>query len=148
MSDTTMINSITDAGKIKIFLPKKRVRKLLLMACFFISTYSFAQQPLQLDSAINIALKNSYDIEVARNNVEINSINNDYGVAGGLPVVTGSAATNQQLTNVNQKLNTGTHIQRRNAGSNNGSAGIAGTMLLYNGMRVVATKKRLDELEK
>ena len=148
VSDTTVFNSIGEAGNITIIFLKKAVMKLLVVVFFFISAYSFGQQPLRLDSAINIALKNSYDIEVARNNVEINSINNNYGVAGGLPVVDGSVATNEQVTNVNQKLNTGTHIQRKNAAANSGSAGLSGTMLLYNGMRVVATKKRLAELEK
>ncbi len=122
--------------------------KRLLVILFFASTYSFGQQPLQLNDAINIALKNSYDIEVARNNVEINSINNTYGVAGGLPVVTGSATDNEQITNVNQELNTGTHIQRNGAVGNSLNSGVEGSILLYNGMRVIATKNRLDELEK
>jgi outer membrane protein len=147
-SDTTVINSITKVGNIKIIFAKQRVMQCMFAPLFFISSYCFAQQPLQLNDAINMALKNSLDIEVARNNVEINSINNNYGVAGGLPVVTGTGATNEQVTNVNQKLSTGTHIQRKNAAANNGSAGVAGTMLLYNGMRVVAAKKRLEELEK
>ena len=147
-SDTTVLNSIGEAGNIKIIFTKQPVMKYVFVLLFFISSYSFGQQPLQLNDAVNIALKNSYDIELARNNVEINSINNDYGVAGGLPVVTGCSATNEQVTNVNQKLSTGTHIQRRNAAANNGSAGVAGTILLYNGMRVVAAKKRLEELEK
>lgn len=122
--------------------------KTLLIILFFISSYSFAQQPMQLNNAINIALKNSYDIEVAKNNVEINSINNNYGIAGGLPIVTGSASDNEQITNVNQSLNTGTHIQRKGAAANNASGGIEGSFLLYNGMRVIATKNRLEELEK
>src|SRR6267378_4032374 len=77
------------AGNIKIIFAKQHVMKKLLVILFFITSYSFGQQPLQLNDAINIALKNSYDIEVAKNNVQINSINNNYGVAGGLPAVTG-----------------------------------------------------------
>jgi outer membrane protein len=126
---------------------KQQAWKILFMLLFFASAKGSAQQPLQLDSAINIALKNSYDIQVAKNNVDINSINNNYGVAGGLPEVTGAASTNETVSNVNQKLNTGTHITRNAAAANNASAGVAGTILLYNGMRVVATKHRLEELE-
>ena len=121
--------------------------KKILSILIFISTYSFAQQPLQLSDAINIALKNSYDIEVAKNNVRINSINNNYGVAGGLPAVTGAASDQEQLTNVNQNLSSGTHIQRNAAAANSARANIEGSLLLYNGMRVIATKKRLQELE-
>jgi outer membrane protein TolC len=146
--DATKPNRIIAADNIKIICVRQRIiRKLLVILCF-VSTHGFSQQPLQLNDAINIALKNSYDIEVAKNNVTINSINNDYGVAGGLPVVSGSASDNEQVTNVNQQLNTGTHIQRKGAVANSGTGSIAGSILLYNGMRVIATKHRLEELEK
>ena len=122
--------------------------KKFLVILFFITNYSFGQQPLRLDDAINIALKNSYDIEVARNNVQINSINNNYGVAGGLPLITGSLSDREQLTNVNQKLSDGEHINRSGATGNNAAGSVTGSILLYNGMRVIATKHRLEELEK
>jgi len=122
--------------------------KKLLVILFFTGTYSFAQQPLVLNDAINIALKNSYDIEVARNNVEINSINNNYGVAGGLPLVTGSGSDIERVTDVNQKLSDGEHITRNGAVANSAAANIEGSILLYNGMRVTSTKNRLEELEK
>jgi len=122
--------------------------KKIFIILFFISTKIFAQQPLQLSDAINIALKNSYDIEVAKNNVRINSLNNDYGVAGGLPVVTGALSDREQITNVNQKLSDGENINRSAATGNNATASVTGSLLLYNGMRVLATKKRLEELEK
>ena len=122
--------------------------KKIFIILFFISTKIFAQQPLQLSDAINIALKNSYDIEVAKNNVRINSLNNDYGVAGGLPVVTGALSDREQITNVNQKLSDGENINRSAATGNNATASLTGSLLLYNGMRVLATKKRLEELEK
>jgi outer membrane protein TolC len=124
------------------------VMKKILVILFFTSTQSFAQQPLQLNDAINIALKNSYDIEVAKNNVAIASVNNNYGVAGGLPEVTGSLSDREQVTDVNQKLSDGEHINRSAASGNNATASVTGSFLLYNGMRVVATKKRLEELEK
>ena len=122
--------------------------KKIFIILFFVSNYSFAQQPLQLNDAINIALKNSYDIEVAKNNVRINSINNNYGVAGGLPIVTGALSDREQVTDVNQKLSDGENINRSAASGNNATASVTGSLLLYNGMHVIATKKRLEELEK
>lgn len=104
-------------------------------------------QTLSLQDAIGIALKNSLDIEVLRNNVEINSINNYIGVAGGLPLVTGSVGDNEQVSNVNQKLNTGTIIKRNGASGNTMNSGITASLLLYNGSRVVSTKQRLTDLE-
>ena len=106
-----------------------------------------AAQNLQLQDAVNIALKNSLEISIANNRVEIASNNNHIGVAGGLPVVTGALSDNEQITSINQKLNTGTSISRNNAAANALNANISGSILLYNGGRVTATKKRLAELQ-
>lgn len=102
---------------------------------------------LRLPDAVNIALKKSLDIQLANNRVEANTINNNYGIAGGLPIVTGTLNDNEQVSSINQKLNTGTTIQRDAAATNNLTTNITGSILLYNGGRVVATKKRLQELE-
>lgn len=106
-----------------------------------------AQQPMSLKQAVDIALKNSLDIELLQNRVSADSILNHYGVAGGLPVVTGNLADNEQITSVDQKLNTGVEISRRNAAANTLSANVTGSIILYNGGRVVATKKRLAQLQ-
>jgi outer membrane protein TolC len=106
-----------------------------------------AQNELRLPDAINIAMKNSLDIQLANNSVEANTILNNYGVAGGLPLVTGSLTDNEQVSNINQKLNSGESISRKSAATNNLVAGLTGSILLYNGNRVVATKKRLDLLQ-
>lgn len=104
-------------------------------------------QLLKLEDAVNIALRNSLDIQLLKNNQDIADINNYIGVAGGLPTVTAAASDVEQVTNVDQKLNTGTVIHRNAAVGNNLSSNISAGMLLYNGSRVVATKKRLEEIE-
>ncbi len=68
-------------------------------------------------------------------------------MAGGLPLVTGSVGDNEQVSNVNQKLNTGTIIKRNGASGNTMNSGITASLLLYNGSRVVSTKQRLTDLE-
>ncbi|MEO8771802.1 MAG: TolC family protein [Ferruginibacter sp.] len=122
-------------------------RIFFLTAVLFFSLMSMAQNSLQLTDAVNIALKNSLDIQLADNKIKAATIYNNYGYAGGLPLVTGSAADNEQVTTINQKLNTGTDINRSNAAANNLAANITGSILLYNGGRVVATKKRYAELQ-
>jgi len=114
---------------------------------------AFSQQAadsltITLDEAIAIALKNSYEIQIAKNNVDANAILNNYGVAGGLPLVAATLSNTEQITDVNQKLNTGVEISRKGAVGNNTQANISAGILLYNGNRVVSTKKRLAELEK
>ncbi|MGI8952324.1 MAG: TolC family protein [Chitinophagaceae bacterium] len=121
--------------------------KKIIFLFITISNNLSAQQPLQLSTAINIALKNSLNIQLAKNTVQSNTILNNYGVAGGLPAINGSATDNEQVTTINQKLSTGTDINRSGASGNSLSAGVNAGILLYNGMHVVATKNRLAELE-
>lgn len=116
----------------------------LLSASFTVG----AQNILRLPDAINIALKNSLDVQLSKNLIEANTILNNYGVAGGLPLVTGSLSDNEQVTNISQKLNTGVSINRNAVVTNIAVVGVTGSILLYNGNRVVATKGRLAMLVK
>ncbi|HVU96093.1 MAG TPA: TolC family protein [Puia sp.] len=105
-------------------------------------------QTLTRDEAVRVALKNNLGIELARNIVTIAGINNSYGVAGGLPVVTGSVSDQEQSTSLKQVYaNPANNKSSNNAFSNNLSAGVNGYMLLYNGERVVTAKKRLGAIE-
>lgn len=108
---------------------------------------SFAQQQISLNEAIDISLKNNLDIQISKNNEKISQINNHKGFAGGLPIVTGAAGTNQQITGLNQELSSGTSTNRTGVLSNNSNLGFTASMLLFNGGRVLATKKRLEELQ-
>lgn len=108
---------------------------------------TFAQQQISLSEAIDISLKNNLDIQISKNNEKINNINNNIGVAGGLPNITGVASTNEQITGLKQELSSGTSTNRTGVVSNNANLGVTVSMLLYNGGRVLATKKRLEELQ-
>ncbi len=123
------------------------MKKYSLFLLLFASVCVKAQQPLPLRQAINTALKNSLDIQLVNNRISTDSIYNNYGYAGGLPLVTGALNDNEQITSVNQKLNTGVSIQRNNAAANALTANVTGSILLFNGGRVVATKKRLAILQ-
>jgi len=117
---------------------------------FFLTTgiTGFAQQKMSLTDAINTALQNSYDIKLAKNSIEISTINNYIGVAGGLPVISATGNDNEQVTSINQKFaDPARDTKRDNVSSNNLTVGLTGSMLLYNGSRVVAAKKRLEELQ-
>ncbi len=113
-----------------------------------ITASAFAQQKFTLQDAVNTALKNSYDIQLAKNNLEVNTINNHIGIAGGLPTVSATANDNEQITNINQKFSDPSrNAQQTGVASNVLSAGVTGTMVLYNGYRIVATKSRLEQLQ-
>ncbi len=123
------------------------MKHLFIILSIFFVVKTNAQQ-LTLQDAVNLSLKNNFDIQIAKNVAEINKINNDIGVAGGLPTVTATANDQESIVNINQKLNTGTEISRKGAASNALNANVTGSMLLFNGYRLVATKNRLAELQK
>lgn len=123
------------------------MKKLLILICCLNATMAMSQARLTLSDAINIALKNSLDIQLAKNNVEISNINNHPGIAGALPTVTATANDNEQIISINQKFpDPSRNTTRNNVSSNNLSVGVTGSILLSNGYRVVTTKKRLNEL--
>jgi len=123
------------------------MKRLVLMALMCIGIAKAEAQVLTLEEAINIALKNSMDIEIARNNVAASEISNHMSFAGGLPVISGSLTDNQSLTNLNQKLSNGTSTNRNGNSNNALNAGIDVDFLVFNGYRVKATKSRLEVLE-
>ncbi len=123
------------------------MKKIFFILIVF-STSVKAQQPLGLSEAINMALKKSFDIELAKNNLEASTIFNHYGIAGGLPTVNATVSDQHQLTSIDQRYSDASrNTKKNNSGSNNLNANITASILLYNGMRVVATKSRLEQLQ-
>jgi outer membrane protein TolC len=124
------------------------MKRILVIVALTAAATQIKAQVLTLDEAINIALKNSLDIRIAKNNRQASQISNHISFAGGLPEVNGTLSDNQSLTNLNQKLNSGTVITRPNNFNNSVNAGISGTYLLFNGFRVYASKNRLAAIER
>jgi outer membrane protein len=125
------------------------MRKLYsVWAALTLSTVFLQAQPLTRDEAVRIALKNNLGIELGRNAVAVAVINNSYGIAGGLPLVTGNLTDQEQSTNFKQLYaNPANNKASNNAFSNNLTGGINGYMLLYNGQRVFNAKRQLSTVE-
>ena len=125
------------------------MKKIIFILLGLIITFNLlAQQRLTLQDAVNTALKNSYDIQLFKNALDISTINNNIGIAGGLPTVTAAANDNEQLTNINQKFSDATrNVQQSGVTANILAANVTGSILLFNGYRVVATKQRLAQLQ-
>lgn len=123
------------------------MRKLYFVA-LWLSAGNLGAQTLTRDEAVRVALKNNLGIELAKNIVTIAGINNSYGIAGGLPVVTVSVSDQEQSTSLKQEYaNPANNKSSNNAFSNNLSGSVNGYVLLYNGERVVTAKKRLGAIE-
>ena len=126
---------------------KNRIKVLLCIFILFNSIENnYAQIQLSLQSAIDSALQNNLNIQVARNNIAIANLNNTYANAGGMPQVNAVLNNTNSLTNIHQNLSNGVEISKNNALTNNITTGVNGSILLYNGDRVKFTKKRLELL--
>jgi outer membrane protein TolC len=125
------------------------MRKItIVLVAFVLPGFMLQAQLLTRDEAVRIALKNSLGIDLGRNAVKIAAINNSYGIAGGLPLVTGTASDQEQSTSIRQKYSDpADDKQSDNAFSNSLTGAVNGYMLLYNGSRVVNAKRQLGEIE-
>lgn len=124
----------------------KRIILLLFMTT--LSFCIFAQNVLTIDEAISIALKNNYDIWIARNEADIAKLNNSLGNAGMLPSVSISGTENFAVNTINQKLASGGKVTATNTHSNTLSAGAFVNWTLFDGGKMFVTKNRLNEIQK
>ncbi|TSA38681.1 MAG: TolC family protein [Porphyromonadaceae bacterium] len=116
---------------------------ILIFACIA----SPAQKLLTADSAAAIALKNNFDIRIARTTADISKRNNTAGNAGMLPEAGITATDAYSLGHVNQHYSDGTSATKANANSNSLWAGIALNWTLFDGGKMFVTKKKLNEIE-
>ena len=125
------------------------MKRIITTSLLFLAALTInAQERLTLEEAINVALKNSLDITIARNNLEASIVGNHISLAGGLPEVSATASNNRSLTNLRQELSNGTVTKRNGAANNQLQTGLAASYVLFNGFRVYATKGRLEALER
>ena len=109
---------------------------------------TFSQSVLTAEDAVSIALKNNYDIRVASNNADINTVNNTPGNAGMLPTLafTGSESYSPG-NNADQKLSSGTPTSSYNTSSNSLNAGVGLNWTLFDGGKMFVTKRKLNEIQ-
>lgn len=124
------------------------MKKVLIYMILLLPLKILAQQPLDLKNAIDTALKNNFDIQIAKNNTEISKINNKFGVAGGLPSINATAGDNNSVYNLNQKLSSGADVNKNNVSSSSLNAGVTANIVLFNGFKIIATKEKLNYLQK
>ena len=109
---------------------------------------TFSQSLLTAEDAVSLALKNNYDILVARNNADVNTVNNTPGNAGMLPniAITGSDGYSPK-NNIDQKLPGGTPSPSYSTQSNSLNAGIGLDWTLFDGGKMFVTRKKLSEIQ-
>jgi outer membrane protein len=120
---------------------------IVVFCLLFISGAIVAQEKLTLQHAIEVALKNNYDINIVKNNAIIAANSNTLGNAGMLPKVDLQASTNLANNATKQEFSSGLIVDKSGVKSTNINAGIFLTWTLFDGMKMFATHKRLQEME-
>jgi outer membrane protein len=141
-----------------LFFHQKKYRCMRLLNkiafLFFFQTvlfnsYLFAQDTLlTVDEAVKNAIEHNFGITVSRNEIEIGKINNNWANAGAIPVISATANKTVGVNNLQQKLNNGTVITKNGNTTQNFNAGIAVNWKVFDGLKMFATKRRLEELER
>ena len=98
--------------------------------------------------AVKTAIENNYGIIISKNEIEIGSINNNWANAGAIPSVGATASKTIGVNNLEQKLSNGTVTRKNGNSTQNLNAGIAVNWRVFDGLKMFATKKRLEELER
>lgn len=103
---------------------------------------------LTAQDAVKMAIENNYGIIISKNEIEIGSINNNWANAGAIPAISATATKTMGVNNLEQKLSNGTYTQKNGNKTHNFSAGLAVNWRVFDGLKMFATKKKLEELER
>ncbi len=120
----------------------------LVVFCWrFVFTSNAQTSPMTIEQAVELALKNNYEISIAKNNSTEAINNNTLGNAGMLPKVdlnaTGSFASNA----TKQEFSSGLIVDKPGVQSKNISTGAYLTWTIFDGLKMFATHQKLQELE-
>jgi outer membrane protein TolC len=124
---------------------RKGVLILILILAFV--PVLFAQKLITVDNAVGIAMKNSYDILISRNDADISKMNNTAGNAGMLPSVAVNGSDNYSVNNSLIRQSSGSEIRSSNARTNSVNTNVELNWTLYDGGKMFVTKNKLNEIE-
>jgi outer membrane protein len=116
---------------------------LLLMGSVIGQDSSFS-----LKQAVEMALQQNLDIQIAGSDLEIAKINNNWGNSGALPSINLNVSNTEANSNINQKLSNGNSIVRNNVSNNALNSNLGISWRIFNGMRIRTTKERFETLER
>ncbi len=124
------------------------MKKFLLPFLLLTGFASTAQRILSLEEAIGTALKNNYDIQLSRNDSLVAALDYSFRNAAFFPRLNGSI--NSTWNNNDQKvtLADGTKREQKNIKSNNLNAGLNLNWTLFDGLRMFATRDKVEEFVK
>lgn len=123
-----------------------KIKNLVLLFYFLLLTYYLSAQPLlTLESAVDTALQNSFDIQLSRTDADIATVSNSWALAGKIPTASTDFGYTYSLTNLSQNLSNGTTTKRNGSATRNFSGRAGLDFVLFNGFRVRNLKRQLEQ---
>lgn len=115
----------------------------------FLLTASFAvgAQPVEVDRVVQLALQKNFDIRLSQNSAASSIVDNRFSFGLFLPNLNLNAGYNRNNINARTQLFNDSIINRPGANFNNTNTSLQLFWTIFDGTRMFATKKRLQELE-
>jgi len=123
------------------------MKKFFLLYLIIFISNPLKSQLLTIENAIDIALKNNFNILVARSFADVDKANNTLGNAGMLPTLGASGTGNVSQGNAKQKLASGVESSSFNSVSKSVNAAVSLSWTLFDGGKMFITKTKLNEIE-
>ena len=124
------------------------MRKIFLPVLLLITCSAPAQRTVSLEEAIATALQNNYNILLAKNDSIAAALDYSYKNAGFLPRLNGNLGTAWNNNAQKQILADGSKRESKGLKSNNITAQLALNWTLFDGMKMFATRDKLEEFVK
>lgn len=105
------------------------------------------QELLTVEEAVSIALKNNYEIRLAKNELQIDTEGVSLGYAGILPSVQASVTDANNIQNISQVRADGTRRELNNGKNNNLNYGVNLDWTIFDGFGMFARYDQLKELQ-
>jgi len=123
---------------------KMMTRVFCLLVILFFSKGSFSQDSLTVEQAVAYALRNNYNIMLARNDSAIAAINYDLRSGVFLPNLNASGTYLVNNNNQKQTLADGSERDRKGIRSNNLNASLNLSWTVFDGFRMFLLRDQLD----
>jgi outer membrane protein TolC len=119
------------------------IKAFFLIISIICGISAFAQQSLSLSDAIQKALKNNYQIQIAAINTKISDNNNSWAAAGALPSLNFNLVDNNRL----QKIDNPASFINGDVRTIGISGQVEMQWVLFNGFKTYINKSRLQALQ-
>jgi outer membrane protein TolC len=118
----------------------------LLLSLVAVFPLSAQDVEISLEEVVALALEENYDVRLFKNLAESAGADNKYAIGGFFPVINATAARTWNVVDQRQTLANDSVIRRDDVRSNNLQASVQLNWLVFDGLRMFATRERISQL--